>query len=159
MLRITDIQDGKVYWSSVPYCKCTDVAKYELSTGDLVFVRTGATLGKSFLITDVSKQVIYASYLIRLRTRGNVLPEFLYYFFQSPDYWKQISYGQVGAAQLNVNGSKLAKLKLFIPPLAEQQIIVATLDALSEKVRTLRTTQLADLKFLERAHLREAFSG
>ena len=54
----------------------------------------------------------------------------------------------VSAAQPNVNGSKLAKLKLSIPPLAEQQKIVANLDALSKKLRTLRdreTAQLADL--------------
>ncbi|HEA2155628.1 TPA: restriction endonuclease subunit S, partial [Salmonella enterica] len=48
MLRITDIQDNKVDWNSVPFCKIEDNQKnkYLLCNGDLVFARTGATVGK-----------------------------------------------------------------------------------------------------------------
>ena len=51
-LRITDIQDGRVDWDSVPSCDIPKggVPKYKLAPGDLVFARTGATTGKSFLI-------------------------------------------------------------------------------------------------------------
>ncbi|MCX6713263.1 MAG: restriction endonuclease subunit S, partial [Candidatus Vogelbacteria bacterium] len=84
-LRITDIQNGEVNWGYVPYCLCDDVAKYELKNGDLVFARTGATVGKSYLIKNIPVQSVFASYLIRLRAVKDVLPDFLYYFFQSPD--------------------------------------------------------------------------
>jgi type I restriction enzyme, S subunit len=48
-LRITDIQNDQVEWDSVPYCPIpsTDLAKFRLASGDIVFARTGATTGKS----------------------------------------------------------------------------------------------------------------
>src|SRR3989338_4263784 len=47
LLRITDIQDGRVEWSSVPSCKIPkeEIPKYQLKAGDIVFARTGATTG------------------------------------------------------------------------------------------------------------------
>ncbi|MFA6608504.1 MAG: restriction endonuclease subunit S [Candidatus Paceibacterota bacterium] len=162
MLRITDIQDGKVNWSTVPYCKCDEPKKYQLKNGDIVFARTGATVGKSFLITNIKETAVFASYLIRITPKQDLTPEFLYYFFQSSDYWNQITEQAVGGAQPNVNGTKLAKLKISVPPLAEQKQIVKKLDTLSEKLRALcdlQAGQLDDLKKLEKAYLREAFNG
>lgn len=162
MLRITDIQDGKVNWSTVPYCKCDELKKYQLKNGDIVFARTGATVGKSFLIKNMNEIAVFASYLIRVTPKQDLTSEFLYYFFQSNDYWNQIIEQVVGGAQPNVNGTKLAKLKILVPSLTEQKQIVKKLDTLSEKLRTLRdlqTSQLDDLKKLEKAYLREAFDG
>jgi len=152
-LRITDIQNGNVDWKNVPYCFCNDIEKYQLKNGDIVFARTGATVGKSYLIKDSPKNAIFASYLIRLRATEKILPDFLYYFFQSPDYWRQITQGQVGGAQPNVNGTKLAKIKFPLPPLPEQNKIVKYLDSLSEKVRKIQSLQSAsekELKLLEK---------
>ena len=74
-LRITDITEFGVKWNEVPYCNCPDYKKYELKNGDNVFARIGATTGKSYLIKNPSKSV-YASYLIRVRCRDEILPEF-----------------------------------------------------------------------------------
>lgn len=51
-LRITDIQNDAVDWDVVPYCKIgeDDHSKHKLSNGDIVFARTGATTGKSYLV-------------------------------------------------------------------------------------------------------------
>src|SRR5437762_10231663 len=67
-LRITDIQNGAVDWDSVPSCDIAenDIPKYRLAEGDLVFARTGATTGKSFLIRKCP-DAVFASYLIRVR--------------------------------------------------------------------------------------------
>ena len=161
-LRITDIQNGNVDWKNVPYCFCNDIEKYQLKNGDIVFARTGATVGKSYLIKDSPKNAIFASYLIRLRATEKTLPDFLYYFFQSPDYWRQITQGQVGGAQPNVNGTKLAKIKFPLPPLPEQKKIVKYLDSLSEKIRKIQALQSVsekELKLLEKGILNEAFGG
>jgi type I restriction enzyme, S subunit len=68
-LRITDIQNNEVIWKSVPYCKIDDAKKqnYMLKDGDLVFARTGATVGKSYLLKGDFPESIFASYLIRVR--------------------------------------------------------------------------------------------
>jgi len=68
-LRITDLQNDSVNWSLVPSCVCSekDIEQYRLKNGDLVFARTGATTGKSYLLNDAPKDSVFASYLIRVR--------------------------------------------------------------------------------------------
>jgi len=110
-LRITDIQDGHVNWDTVPFCSLTEkeFKKHKLEKGDIVFARTGATTGKSFLLIDPPESVS-ASYLIRLRiTDENLLPAYLRLFFQTEDYWRLIRDGTEGAAQGGFNASKLSK--------------------------------------------------
>jgi type I restriction enzyme, S subunit len=141
-LRITDIQENGVDWQSVPFCECSekDFNQYSLARGDLVFARTGATTGKSFLIKDTPEKTVFASYLIRVRANQKLVdPEFLSYFFQTSQYWQQISDTAVGAAQVGVNGSKLAELKLPLPPLHEQKRI-ASLLARVDHIHRLRKT-------------------
>ncbi len=77
-LRITDIQEGYVDWTSVPYCSCSDdnLNKYKLMSGDIVIARIGATTGKGYLIRDCP-DAVFASYLIRVQSNGLVLPEYL----------------------------------------------------------------------------------
>jgi type I restriction enzyme S subunit len=135
-LRITDIQNGKVNWDTVPYCEINkkDVSNYELNNGDILFARTGGTVGKSFLFKENEKS-IFASYLIRVVPNlEKAIAEYLYLFFQSPLYWAQVRNAEMGAAQPNVNGSKLGKINLPLPPLPEQQCIVSKLDSLFERI-------------------------
>lgn len=135
LLRITDIQDNAVDWSTVPFCLIDDhrIDSYRLSPGDLVFARTGATTGKSFLIRTCPDSV-FASYLIRVRPSSALLPEYVAAFFQTRDYWNQITDNLSGSAQPNCNASKLASLTVPIAPLAEQRRIVAKLELLLGKV-------------------------
>jgi len=130
-LRITDIQNNRVDWDTVPFCKCDDkeFEKNKLETGDIVFARTGATTGKSFLIDELYDDAVYASYLIRLRLKQDeVLPEFVSYFFNSDVYWRQIYADSDGATLPSFNATKLKKLEIPLPSLSEQKAIVAKLD-------------------------------
>ena len=160
-LRITDIQNRHVDWEQVPYCRCPNPQKYLLKTNDLVFARTGATTGKSFVIQECPK-AIFASYLIRLRVRDTVSIDYLYCYFQSAGYWEQIADESKGTGQPNLNGSKLAKLKVPIAPPAEQRRIVAELDSLQTEVDALKRLQAetaAELDALLPAVLDRAFKG
>ena len=162
-LRITDIQEGKVDWESVPSCDIVaeDVPKYRLSKGDLVFARTGATTGKSFLIRDCP-EAVFASYLIRVRASEDVDPRYLALFFQSPDYWEQIERGKRGIGQPNVNGKVLGEIELPLPPLDEQQQIVAEIEKhftrLDAGVALLKRVQTA-LKRYRASILKAACEG
>ncbi len=117
MLRITDIQNNTVNWETVPYCKIEEVEKYKylLNEGDLVFARTGATVGKSYLIRGKIPEAVFASYLIRIILSGNVEKEFVYNFFHSIKYWVQIREGQIGIGQPNVNSQILSRIVLPFP--------------------------------------------
>ena len=91
LLRITDIQNGTVDWDTVPFTTVKDGENYLLCSNDIVFARTGATVGKSFLITDIPYDSVYASYLIRIRLLNGVDPSYVYDFFNSLCYWNQIT--------------------------------------------------------------------
>ena len=129
LLRITDIQDNTVNWSTVPYTNYDEskVSDYLLKDGDILFARTGATVGKSYLVKGINIKAIYASYLIRVQTFKDVMPEYVKYFFESGFYWEQIQSSSVGIGQPNVNGTILSQLMMPIPPREEQRRIVDNL--------------------------------
>ena len=126
LLRITDIQNNAVDWTTVPYTDYDEhrANAYRISDGDILFARTGATVGKSYLVKGLQDKAIYASYLIRVQTFNEILPEYVKYFFESGFYWEQIQKDSVGIGQPNVNGTTLSQLALPIPPINEQHRIV-----------------------------------
>ena len=124
LLRITDIQDGNVDWNSVPFTSTDDSEKYLLHVNDIVFARTGATVGKSFLITDLPYASVYASYLIRIRLMSGISANYIYHFFNSYCYWEQVTDKAVGVGQPNCNGTALKELFIPLPPQSEQNRIV-----------------------------------
>ena len=129
LLRITDIQNNSVQWDSVPYTDFDEnkANSYLLSDGDILFARTGATVGKSYLVQGLTEEAIYASYLIRVQTYDAVLPQYVKFYFESGYYWEQIEHGSVGVGQPNVNGTILGNLHIPIPPIHEQCRIVSEL--------------------------------
>ena len=134
-LRITDIDGRNVNWTSVPYCDCPegDVIKYRLRAGDILFARIGATTGKSTLIVDPPKAV-FASYLIRVRTKPDLDPEFLSHFFQSRAYWRQVDGNKNANLKKGVSGSILKGLLVPKPSLAEQRQIARVLSAVQRAI-------------------------
>ena len=125
LLRITDIQDGYVDWESVPFTNTDAAKKYLLHKNDIVFARTGATVGKSFLITDLPYDSVYASYLIRIRLIKGISANYIYQFFNSYCYWKQVTGKAIGVGQPNCNGTALKELFIPLPSQAEQNRIVS----------------------------------
>ena len=129
LLRITDIQNNSVNWDSVPYTDFDEnkANSYLLNDGDILFARTGATVGKSYLVQGLTEEAIYASYLIRVQTYDVVLPQYVKFYFESGYYWEQIEQESVGVGQPNVNGTILGNLHIPIPPIHEQCRIVSEL--------------------------------
>ncbi|BAY38497.1 restriction modification system DNA specificity subunit [Nostoc sp. NIES-2111] len=141
-LRITDLQNNFVDWETVPFCNCSEIAKYQLSEGDIVIARTGATTGKSFLLKKIPETTVFASYLIRLHTSSLYPPEYLALFMQSADYWQQITTVSKGTAQPGANASILSQLIIPVPPVKEQKQIIAKIEELND--RTQRAKEALD---------------
>ena len=133
MVRISDIQENCVLWDNVPYCLIdeNDIDTYLLKVNDILFARTGGTVGKSFLVEEVPEKAIYAGYLIRTRYSSLLNPRYMKSFMESQLYWEQLKNGTIATAQPNCNGKTLAKMLLPIPPTKEQDRIVKKLTQLS----------------------------
>ena len=142
-LRITDIQDNCVSWPDVPYCECDDQTrkKYLLVPGDIVIARIGATTGKAFLLNDCPES-IFASYLIRVKTKPSLLSTFLSIYFRTENYWRQIHQNKGGRLKGGVNIPILQNLRIPLPPLPEQRAIAHVLQTIQE-AKSARQKEIA----------------
>lgn len=140
MVRISDIQNGRIVWETTPYCDIEEqsIDAYKLKINDILFARTGGTVGKSYLVSEEPQEAIYAGYLIRTRYSSHLCPRYLKKFMESSLYWEQLKDGTIATAQPNCNGQKLAKMILPLPPLAEQHRIVDKLEQLLGEIDKLK---------------------
>ena len=143
MVRISDIQDNKVVWDTVPFCMIEeqDIETYLLKENDILFARTGGTVGKSFLVEEVPLKSIYAGYLIRTRYSSLLCPHYMKAFMESQLYWEQLKNGTIATAQPNCNGKTLAKMLLPIPPINEQKRIVESLHRITPFIERYSKSQ------------------
>jgi type I restriction enzyme S subunit len=91
-----------------------------------------------------------------VRPSERVDSSFLAHFFDTPNYWDQISLKSAGAAQPGVNASKLQELEVPLPPLPEQRRIAAILDQ-ADALRAKRREALAKLGEMAQAIFLEMF--
>jgi type I restriction enzyme S subunit len=128
MLRTTDIKDYIVDWDSLPFCEVTekrgDIQRFLLKKGDLIIARAGTT-GVSVLVEKDFENVIFGSYLIKVRLSRKVLPKFMRYFCQSRLYWDHITSSQAGSTLKNISLPVLRSLNVPLPSSIEEQQKIA----------------------------------
>ena len=161
-LRITDIQDNKVNWDTVPFCEIEEgkLKTYLLRNNDILIARTGGTIGKSFIVKDIKHNAVFASYLIRVISLQGVNPDYIKLFLETPLYWEQLIRKSKGTGQPNVNAVSLSNLVIPLPPLNEQKRIVEKVDQLmalyNELERNIKQSK-KDCELLMQSVLQEAF--
>lgn len=115
-LRITDIQQGNVDWSRVPYCSIPvkEFEKYKIKDHDIFIARTGASTGENIYIID-SPSAVFASYLIRVQFEKPEYAFFIGSFLRREVYFKYISSSLGGSAQPNANAKTLTNIETVVP--------------------------------------------
>ena len=130
-IRITDIDENGELLPGLGMTAANVEPQYFLRDGDLLFARSGNTVGKSYLYESgqVPYPCFYAGYMIRFRFSEKVLPKYVFAFTQTPYYHEWVSAIQRSAGQPNINAQEYRSLEIPLPPLPEQRKIVAELDA------------------------------
>ncbi|TDB58542.1 restriction endonuclease subunit S [Arundinibacter roseus] len=127
-LRITDIlENGKYSKANVVSVDSVDSGSYFLNEGDLVFARTGASVGKTYLYDKKDGELVFAGFLIRVRTNQKILlPTYLFFFTQTKYYWNWIAANSMRTGQPGINGKEYKELLIPLPPTLAEQTAIAT---------------------------------
>ena len=128
-IRITDLNDDgslrNEEWKSISE---QDAKNYILTNDDILFARTGATVGKTFLYEKNHGKCAFAGYLIRFKIdKYKLVPKFLFYWTHSKYYWGWLLSIQTWGVQPNVNAEQYSRMPFLFPPLSEQQKIASIL--------------------------------
>jgi type I restriction enzyme S subunit len=116
-LRITDIVPQSIDWSTVPHCQISEerLDKFRLCEGDIVVARTGATVGYAKRLHKRHPDAVFASYLVRFRTKPEVDNLMVGIFVESDSYKAYVQSRVGGAAQPNANATVLAGAEILVP--------------------------------------------
>lgn len=140
-LRITDIDDsGLLRTDSMVSVDSPDSQKYLLENEDIVFARTGASVGKHYVHNQNRYgSLVFAGFLIRFRLNKNVLlPNFLKAYLSTSEYWNWVSIMSQRSGQPGINGKEYGILKVPVPTIHEQQKIASVLTAADKEIELLK---------------------
>ena len=142
-LRITDIDDdGNYSKENKVSVKDDNSESFILDDEDIVFARTGATVGKTYLHNKKENgDLVFAGFLIRFRTNFDILlPYYLKLYTNTDKYWNWVSVFSMRSGQPGINSKEYSNLKIPLPPLPEQKKIadcLSTWDSAIEKQSAL----------------------
>lgn len=160
-LRITDITEWGELNNDKVSADVDSSTQQKLEDGDILFARTGATVGKTLMFENKFGECLFAGYLIRYRVdRNKILPKFLFYLTHSKEYYEWIKNNQKAAAQPNISAKLYNNYIINYPSLSTQKQIVSRLDSLSSKVRAIEEKyqkMIAECDAMKQAMLREVF--
>ena len=144
-VRITDItDDGRLRAGDARSADPTQVEGFRLQPGDLLFARSGATVGKTYLYRSGDGPCVYAGYLIRFQALADAaVPDFLELWTRSPFYRKWVASMLRAGAQPNINAAEYSSLPLALPPLAEQKAISTALRRVEATIEQVRKERAA----------------
>lgn len=160
-LRITDITEFGELNNEKVSADVEETNQNKLEEGDILFARTGATVGKTLIYKKEYGDCLFAGYLIRYRINKEILsPDFLFYITHSKNYYEWIAENQKAAAQPNISAKLYNNYIVYYPNLEKQHEIVRHLDSLSSMVRQMEENYrktLAECDALKQAILRDVF--
>lgn len=122
-IRITDIsEDGFLNdnWMTAESIE----EQYKLQQGDFLFARTGATAGKTYLYKSSDGKAIYAGYLIRFRTKSELLPEYLDIYTRTHYYLDWVEEYKKVNERPSLNANIFSDVLLPVPPVDVQKEII-----------------------------------
>lgn len=159
-IRITDIDDSSHEFVTdgvtSPDTDLSAADNYKLFIGDILFARTGASVGKSYIYKDSDGLVYFAGFLIRARIKKEYSTEFVFQNTLTTDYEKYIAITSQRSGQPGVNVQEYSEYKIMIPNRDEQDKISVYLRSLDHLI-TLHQRKCDETKELKKYMLRKMF--
>ena len=151
-IRITDIdeQTSEYKQDSVVSPDAPLEDKYIVKDRDILFARTGASTGKTYIYNPLDGKMYYAGFLIRANVKMEDNPEFVFYQTQTHRYKKWVSIMSMRSGQPGINSQEYASYKFWKPCKDEQDKISALISLLDTRIQTQKKI-IEDLKKLKDA--------
>jgi type I restriction enzyme S subunit len=142
-LRITDIDEsGNIIKGGLKSVDNFNAINYYLSEGDLVFARTGASVGKSYLYSKIDGEFVFAGFLIKISPDlQKLIPSYFSSVIKTKRYYDWVVVNSMRSGQPGINSRELGELLVQLPPTLQEQQAIATalsdVDALISSLETL----------------------
>ena len=158
-LRITDIDDDLRVFdkTNLTSPNAKELDSYMLQEGDIVFARTGASVGKTYLYDIKDEKVVYAGYLIRAKLDKSVCHRFVLYATLSKRYFEFIRITSQRSGQPGVNSKEYGEYVFQIPRTKEEQIKIATFFSRLDTLISAQEQKLVKLHSLKKSFLEKMF--
>jgi len=158
-IRITDVnEDGSLRYDSV--ASPSEVEdEYFLKKGDLLFARSGATVGKTYLHKEEKHNSIYAGYMIRFRFKEQICnPVFVNAITKTKYYKNWLLSNQTQVAQPNINAQQYGGFKIILPSISLQNQFASLVEKI-ESIKQNQTQSTEEINTLFDALMQKAFQG
>ncbi|BDZ83536.1 hypothetical protein Lac2_16700 [Claveliimonas bilis] len=159
-LRITDIDDSSRIFKdddlTSPDTDLSAASSYQLHDGEILFARTGASVGKSFIYRESDDCVYFAGFLIRAKIKAEYDPEFIFQNTLGVPYEKYIQITSQRSGQPGVNAQEYGEYAFLVPDYAEQKKIGGFLRQIDNLI-TLHQRKCDRLKELKKGLLQKMF--
>ncbi|MCR8919301.1 restriction endonuclease subunit S [Bacteroides sp. ET225] len=159
-LRITDIDDdGRFITVNKTSVNSSNSENFHLQEGDIVFARTGATVGKTYLYNPNDGDLVFAGFLIRFSPDiQKIIPSFLRAYTNTSIYWNWVKIISQRSGQPGINAAEYCSLQIPVPPLKEQQKIVKILSVWDKAIE--KQTQLIEkLELRKKGLIQQLLTG
>ena len=163
-IRITDVtSDGRLKEEGKLSLTEEMAVGYILEDNDILFARSGATVGKAFLYRSEYGRSAFAGYMIRAKINKSIIhPKIVYYTTMSSHYENWKASMAVQATIQNIGANRYNELPIVVPIMEEQERIVSYLDDQSMKIDTLiyeKESLISDLEAYKKSLIFEAVTG
>lgn len=159
-LRITDINDdGSLCRDDMKSVDDPSAGNYLLNDGDIVFARTGATVGKTYMYKKSDGQLVYAGYLIKFSPDAKrLLPYYLKANTETGYYWNWVAVTSQRSGQPGINATEYCSLRIAVPTIKEQERICSVLQLWDEAIEK-QTALIEKLRLRKRALMQQLLTG
>lgn len=159
-IRITDIDDVSRKFKedslTSPNINVSECDNYLLCEKDILFARTGASVGKTYLYDMKDGKVYFAGFLIRARIKENFDSKFIFQNTLTNRFTQYVKVISQRSGQPGVNGKEYGEYELFLPKYREQQAIGAYFSNLDNLI-TAHQEKISQLETLKKKLLQDMF--